>query len=85
MSGLDGKRGNSGKSYAEADAPDNFFRESSFRRQLSLWNKDRVFSVLELLYKCERDCKTTNLPVPEIVSYTLMQISSAAARAGRGV
>lgn len=62
-----------------------FFRESSFRRQLSLWNKDRVFSVLELLYKCERDCKTTNMPVPEIVSYTLMQISSAAARAGRGV
>lgn len=43
------------------------------------------FSVLELLYKCERDCKTTNMPVPEIVSYTLMQISSAAARAGRGV
>lgn len=37
------KRGNPGKSYAEADAPDNFFRESSFRRQLSLWNKDRVF------------------------------------------
>lgn len=62
-----------------------FFRESSFKRQLNLWSKDRVFSVLELLYKCERDCKTTNMPVNEIVSYTLMQISSAAAKAGKSV
>ena len=58
-----------------------FYRESSFKRQVSLWSKDRVFAVLELLYKCERDCKTTNMPVNEIVSYTLMQISSAAAKA----
>lgn len=60
-----------------------FFRESSFKRQLSLWNKDKLFSVLELLYKCERDCKTTNMPVTEIASYCLMQISSAAARLAR--
>lgn len=57
-----------------------FFRESSFKRQVALWPKDRLFSVLELLYKCERDCKTTNMPVDEIASYTIMQISSAAAR-----
>lgn len=57
-----------------------FFRESSLKRQLSLWSKDRVFSVLELLYKAERDCKTTNMPVTEILSYTVMQISSAAAK-----
>lgn len=60
-----------------------FFRESSFKRQLMLWSKDRVFSVLELLYKAERDCKTTNMPVTEILSYTIMQISSAAAKMGK--
>ena len=57
-----------------------FFRESSFKKQVAIWPKDRLFSVLELLYKAERDCKTTNMPVEEIVSYTIMQISSAAAR-----
>lgn len=62
-----------------------FFRESSFKRQLSIWNKDRVFSVLELLYKAERDCKTTNMPFTEILSYTVMQISSAAAKMGKTV
>lgn len=55
-----------------------FFREQSFKRQVSIWRKDKLLSVLELLYKCERDCKTTNMPVNEIVSYMLMQISSAA-------
>lgn len=55
-----------------------FFRESAFKRQVSIWPKDKVLSVLELLYKAERDCKTTNMPVEEIVSYTIMQISSAA-------
>lgn len=57
-----------------------FFRESSFKKQVAIWPRDRLFSVLELLYKAERDCKTTNMPVEEIVSYTIMQISSAAAR-----
>lgn len=57
-----------------------FFREAAFKRQVSIWTKEKLFSVLELLYKCERDCKTTNIPVEEIVSYTLMQIASAAAR-----
>lgn len=57
-----------------------FFRETSFKKQVAIWSKDRLFSVLELLYKCERDCKTTNMPVEEIASYTIMQISSAAAK-----
>jgi DNA polymerase III delta subunit len=60
-----------------------FFRKSSFKMQVSLWPKERLFSVLELLYKCERDCKSTNMPVEEIVSYTLMQIGSAAAKLNR--
>ena len=57
-----------------------FYREGSFKRQLNIWNKSDLLSVMELLYKCERDCKTTNMPVEEIVSYTLMQIASKAAR-----
>lgn len=62
-----------------------FFRETSFKRQVSIWPKDKIFGVLELIYKCERDCKTTNMPVEEIVSYTLMQIASAAAKLSRNV
>ncbi len=57
-----------------------YFRESAFKKQLAIWNKETAFSVMDLLYKCERDCKTTNMPVQEIVSYTLMQISSKADR-----
>lgn len=57
-----------------------FYRVSSFKRQLAIWPKDRLFSVMELLYKCERDCKTTNYPSHEILSYCLMQVSSAAAK-----
>lgn len=58
-----------------------FFRENSFKRQLTLWSKDRIFSVLELLYKCERDTRSNSMPVEDVVSYTLMQIASAAASA----
>lgn len=57
-----------------------FFRESSFKRQVSIWPRERILSVLELLFKAEKDCKTTNMPVEEIVSYTIMQISSAASK-----
>ena len=60
-----------------------FYRVSSFKRQLALWPKERLFSVMELLYKCECDCKTTNYPATEILSYCLMQISSAAAKLAR--
>lgn len=62
-----------------------FFRESSFKRQVALWPRDRLFSVLELLYKCERDCKRTNMPVEEIAAYTIMQISSAAKKLAKAV
>lgn len=55
-----------------------FFRENSFKKQISIWNRDKILSVFELLYACEKDCKTTNMPTDEIFSYTLLQISSAA-------
>ncbi|MBQ8661255.1 MAG: DNA polymerase III subunit delta [Alphaproteobacteria bacterium] len=62
-----------------------FYRVSSFKRQLAIWPRERLFSVMELLYKCERDCKTTNYPSVEILSYCLMQVSSAAAKLGKSV
>lgn len=58
-----------------------FYRVSSFKRQLAIWPKNRLFSVLELLYKCEKDCKTTNFPSADILSYTILQIASAAKKA----
>ena len=62
-----------------------FYRVSAFKRQLAIWPKERLFSVLELLYKCERDCKTTNMPAAEVLSYTVLQIASAAARQAKSV
>ncbi len=60
-----------------------FFRESSFKKQVSIWPRERVLSVLELLFKAEKECKTTNMPVEEIASYTIMQIASAASKLAR--
>ena len=60
-----------------------FFRKNSFKVQVSIWSKERLLSVMELLYKTERDCKTTNMPAEEIVSYLIMQLGSAAAKMNR--
>ena len=57
-----------------------FFRKNSFRNQVSLWSKERLMGVIELLYKAERDCKTTNMPAEEVASYLIMQVASAANR-----
>ena len=57
-----------------------FFRKNSFKTQVSIWSKDRLLSVMDLLYKAERDCKTTNMPAEEIASYLIMQLASAAAK-----
>ena len=65
---------------AKITPPIIFFRKNSFKTQVSMWKKERLLSVMELLYKAERDCKTTGMPAEEIVSYTIMQISSAAAK-----
>jgi len=57
-----------------------FFRKNSFKMQVALWSKERLLSVMDLLYKAERDCKTTNMPAEEIASYLIMQLASAAAK-----
>ena len=58
-----------------------FFREAAFRRQVLIWNRDRVFSVINLLYQAEKDTRNANMPTEDLVSYTLLQVASAAASA----
>ena len=65
---------------AKITPPIIFFRKNSFKTQVSMWKRERLLGVMELLYKAERDCKTTGMPAEEIVSYTIMQIASAAAK-----
>lgn len=54
-----------------------FYRKNSFIAQLSIWKKERILSALNMLYECERDCKTTNLPAEECASYTIMRLAGA--------
>ena len=55
-----------------------WFRKADFVMQLRFWRKSSVLDVLSLLYKAEKECKTTGYPSEEITGYTLMQIASAA-------
>jgi len=55
-----------------------FYRKSDFLLQLKIWKRQPLLDVLSLLYKAERDCKTTDYPAREIGSYTMLQISGAA-------
>ena len=55
-----------------------FFRKNSFKTQASIWKRERLLGVLNLLYQAERDCKTTHMPAEDVGEYTVMQISSAA-------
>jgi len=57
-----------------------FFRKDAFENQLRFWSKEKILDVFELIYYAEKDCKTTNMPNEQIVSYLLMQICSAARR-----
>lgn len=63
--------------------PVMFFRKADLIQQLKIWKRQAILDVLALLYKCERQCKTTNFPAEEILSYTLMQIGGAARRLSR--
>jgi len=55
-----------------------WFRKPDFVMQLRFWRRTLVMDVLSLLYKAEKECKTTGYPTDEIASYTLMQIAGAA-------
>lgn len=72
----------SGKSADEAvkslRPPLMFYRKNSFMQQLRIWTRERLLGALSMLYDCERDCKTTNLPAEQVASYCVMRISGAA-------
>ncbi len=55
-----------------------FYRYDMATSQLNVWTRDRLFDVIELLYKTEKDCKTTNMPTADIVTYTVLTLLSAA-------
>lgn len=55
-----------------------FYRKDAFKNQLKIWQRERLLGALSMLYDCERDCKTTNLPAEQIASYCVMRISGAA-------
>lgn len=57
-----------------------FYRYDMGATQLSRWSKDRLFDVMDLLYKTEKDCKTTNMPVAEALTYTVLTLLSAASK-----
>ncbi len=63
--------------------PVMFYRKDNLRAQISIWKKSSVLDALALLYQCERDCKTTNFPSQEILSYTIMQLCSASKKLRR--
>lgn len=71
----------SGKTIDEAlrsiRPPLMFYRKDSFTKQLRMWNKERLLGALSMLYDCERDCRTTNLPAEQMASYTIMRIAGA--------
>ena len=57
-----------------------FYRYDMAEAQISGWTKDRLFDVSELLYNAERDCKTTDFPNKEILTYLILTLVSAAAK-----
>lgn len=60
-----------------------FYRYDMGANQLGRWSRERLFDVLELLYKTEKDCKTTNIPQTDVLSYTVLTLLSAAAKLAR--
>lgn len=54
-----------------------FYRKDDFTKQLKIWNRERLLAALDLLYDCERDCKTTNIPDEQTASYAIMRLSGA--------
>ena len=57
-----------------------FYRYDSGATQIARWSKERLFDASELLYKAEKDCKSTNYPTKEIIGYTVLTLVSAASK-----
>lgn len=57
-----------------------FYRYDMGANQLDKWSKNRLFDIMELLYKTEKECKTTNIPTIEVINYTILTLLSAASK-----
>lgn len=55
-----------------------FYRKNDFIKQLNLWKKEKLLNALHILYECERDCKTSNMPDKHCASYAIMRLAGAA-------
>ncbi len=73
---------NDGKSADEATKFFNliFYRKNDFYKQLRIWNTEQLLSALNMLYECERSCKTTNMPAEQIAGYTILRLAKFAAK-----
>lgn len=71
-----------GQTAKQATAPLKlmFYREPAFLQQLRMWNKEQLLSALSMLYECERDCKTNNMPADEIAGYTFLRLAKFGAK-----
>ncbi len=71
-----------GKSIDEATRNYNlmFYRKNDFYKQLRIWSKEQLLSAINMLYECERDCKTTNMPAEQVAGYTVLRLAKFAAK-----
>ncbi len=61
-------------------AKNMFYRYDMGANQLEKWSKQRLFDIIELLYKTEKDCKTTHMPTSQVLTYTILTLLSAASK-----
>jgi DNA polymerase-3 subunit delta len=57
-----------------------FYRKPEFLKQLRMWNKEHLLSALSMLYECERDCKSNNIPADEVAGYTFLRLAKFGAK-----
>lgn len=55
-----------------------YYRKPDFIKQLKIWNTDRLLGAVQMLYNCERDCKSNSALTSELSSYTILRLSGAA-------
>ena len=57
-----------------------FYYKNDFYKQVRCWNKDQLLSALSMLYECERNCKTTDMPDEQIADYAVLRLAKFAAK-----
>lgn len=60
-----------------------FYYKDDFYKQVKLWSKEQLLSALKMLYECERDCKTTNMPAEQCAGYAILRLAKFAAKSIR--